>query len=106
MSVKKVANIAAVKKRDNMIACGIGAGGVLQDVGLPYVMNGSQQSYMFCFVPSARGVHNELPPGMALPVGTTLRVSIGRPGQWVMRNALPLPPILVQIGGGVALFSL
>lgn len=63
MSVRKVASIASVKKRDNMIACGIGSGGVLQDVGLPYVMNGAQQSYMFCFVPSARGVHNELPPG-------------------------------------------
>jgi len=61
MTTRKVANIAATKKRDNMIACGVTTGGALQEPGLPYAMTGDQTTYMFAFVPSARGVHNELP---------------------------------------------
>lgn len=60
-SRKAIVNMAATKKRDNMISCAITEGGVPNVPGLPFVMNGAQEVWMFAFVPSARRLHDGVP---------------------------------------------
>ncbi|QCW23717.1 MAG: capsid protein [Gemykibivirus mouti2] len=56
LSRRGIVNLCARKKRDNMIACAIDAGGVPGPAGLPFVMTAGA-TYNFAFVPSARTFH-------------------------------------------------
>ena len=60
-----------------MISCAITEGGVPNVPGLPFVMNGAQEVWMFAFVPSARRLHDGVPSTGVR--ATTLVESTGRP---------------------------